>query len=73
MAWTDADYKFVCINVASYGTASDSEIFKTSQMGGFLTNSLIFPPGGICQMMMTEISFHSLSLAMKRLDLEIIF
>lgn len=28
MAWTDADYKFVNIDVGSYGTASDSEIIK---------------------------------------------
>nr|XP_026484868.1 uncharacterized protein LOC113392584 [Vanessa tameamea] len=33
MALTDADYKFVYIDVGSYGTASDSEIFKTSEMG----------------------------------------
>lgn len=32
MAWTDADYNFVYID-GSYGTASDSEIFKTSKMG----------------------------------------
>lgn len=28
MAWTDADYKFVYIDIGSYGTSSDSEIFK---------------------------------------------
>ena len=46
MAWTDADYKFVYIDVGSYGTASDSEIFKTSEMGKRLSeNRLNIPPG----------------------------
>lgn len=74
MAWTDADYKFVYIDVGSYGTASDSEIFKTSDMGKRLSeNQLNIPSGKHLQMMMTEMSFHSLSLVMKRLDLEITF
>lgn len=46
MAWTDADYKFVYIDVGSYGTSSDSEVFKTSNMGKRLTeNQLNIPPG----------------------------
>lgn len=33
MAWVDADYKFVCVDVGSYGSSSDSSIFKQSNMG----------------------------------------
>jgi len=73
MSWTDADYKFVYIGVGSDETASDSEIFNTSQMGKRLSDNQLNMPGGICQMIMTEMSFHSLSLVMKRLDLEITF
>ncbi|XP_015376293.1 PREDICTED: putative nuclease HARBI1 [Diuraphis noxia] len=46
MAWTDADYKFVYIDVGSYGTASDSEIFKTSEMGKRLSENQLNIPSG---------------------------
>lgn len=46
MAWTDADYKFVYIDVGSYGTASDSEIFKTSEMGKRLSENRLNIPSG---------------------------
>lgn len=46
MAWTDADYKFVYIDVGSYGTASDSEIFKTSEMGKRLSEDQLNIPSG---------------------------
>ena len=36
MAWTDSDYKFVYIDVGFYGTASDSQIIKTSEMSRWL-------------------------------------
>lgn len=46
MAWTDADYKFVHIDVGAYGSSSDSEIFKSSQMGKrLLENKLNIPSG----------------------------
>ncbi|KAF0715432.1 Uncharacterized protein FWK35_00024167 [Aphis craccivora] len=48
MAWTDADYKFVYIDVGSYGTASDSEIFKTSQMGKRLSDKQLNILFGMC-------------------------
>jgi hypothetical protein len=44
MAWTDADYKFVYLDVGSYGTGSDSEIFRTSEIGKRLAaNQLNIP------------------------------
>lgn len=46
MAWTDAYYKFVYIDVGSYGTASDSEIFKTSEMGKRLFENRLNIPSG---------------------------
>ena len=33
MAWVDAEYKFVCVDISSYGSSSDSSIFKQSNMG----------------------------------------
>ena len=41
-----ADYKFVYIDVGFYGTASDSEIFKTSQMGKRLSDNQLNIPFG---------------------------
>ena len=34
MAWVDSDYKFVFVDIGSYGSSSDSNIFKNSNMGG---------------------------------------
>lgn len=46
MAWTDADYKFAHIDVGAYGNSSDSEIFKSSQMGKlFIENRHNIPSG----------------------------
>lgn len=40
----NADYKFVYVDIGSYGTDSDSEIFRTSQMGKRLSaNQLNIP------------------------------
>lgn len=33
MAWTDADYKFIFIDVTAYGSSGDSQIFKDSMIG----------------------------------------
>lgn len=42
MAWVDADYKFVAIDVGSFGTCRDSEIFSNSNIGRCLVaNQLI--------------------------------
>lgn len=46
MAWTDADYKFVHIDVGAYGSSSDSEIFKSSQMGKLLIENRLNIPSG---------------------------
>lgn len=46
MAWTDADYKFVCIDVGAYGHSNDSEVFKNSNMGRrFQEKSFNIPNG----------------------------
>lgn len=33
MAWVDADYKFVYIDVGANGAAGDASIFQNSNMG----------------------------------------
>lgn len=44
MAWTDADYKFIYIDVGAYGGSCDSSVFKNSNMGIRLEeNSLNIP------------------------------
>ncbi|KAJ8720826.1 hypothetical protein PYW08_006291 [Mythimna loreyi] len=46
MTWTDADYKFVSIDVGAFGTSSDSEIFKSSNMSKrLIANQLDIPDG----------------------------
>lgn len=46
MAWTDADYKFVCVDVGAYGGSADSDIFKNSNMGKkFVENKFNVPIG----------------------------
>lgn len=46
MAWTDADYKFIYVDVGAYGGSCDSNIFKNSKMGKkFLGNDFNVPSG----------------------------
>lgn len=44
MAWTDANYKFVAIDVGAFGTSSDSEIFKNSNMAKRLARNQLNIP-----------------------------
>jgi hypothetical protein len=46
MAWVDADYKFVFIDVGSLGGMSDSTVFKESKMGQMLENNKLNIPEG---------------------------
>lgn len=45
MAWVDAEYKFVCVDIGSYGSSSDSSIFKQSNMGRRLEQNNFNIPG----------------------------
>jgi hypothetical protein len=38
MAWIDADYKFIFVDIGSYGSSNDSTIFRHSNMGKKLEN-----------------------------------
>lgn len=38
MAWVDADYKFIFVDIGSYGSASDSNVFRHSTLGRKLEN-----------------------------------
>lgn len=44
MAWVDADYKFVFIDVGSFGSMSDSIIFQESKMGLMLKRNRLNIP-----------------------------
>lgn len=46
MAWVDADYKFIYIDVGSQGSASDSTILKKSNTGRRLQGNLLNIPIG---------------------------
>lgn len=46
MAWVDADYQFVYIDVGSYGAASDSRVFLNSNMAKRLEENLLKIPSG---------------------------
>lgn len=46
MAWVDADYKFIYIDVGSYGSASDSTVFKNSNTGRRHQDNLLNIPIG---------------------------
>jgi hypothetical protein len=46
MAWVDAEYNFVFIDVGSLGAMSDSIIFKESKMGQMLENNTFNIPEG---------------------------
>jgi hypothetical protein len=46
MAWVDADYQFVYIDVGSYSAASDSSAFSNSNMGNRLEENLLKIPNG---------------------------
>lgn len=48
MAWVDADYQFVYIDIGAYGAASDSTIFLNSNMGKRLQNNTLEIPIGRC-------------------------
>jgi hypothetical protein len=37
-AWVDADYKFIFVDIGSYGSSSDATIFRNSNMGKKLEN-----------------------------------
>jgi hypothetical protein len=38
MAWVDADYKFIFVDIGSYGSSSDATIFRISNIGKKLKN-----------------------------------
>lgn len=46
MAWVDADYKFIFIEVGSLGSMADSTIFKESKMGQMLAQNKLNIPAG---------------------------
>lgn len=46
MAWVDADYEFVFVDIGAYGSSSDSTIFKNSKIGkGLEQDTLNIPKG----------------------------
>ncbi|VDI24900.1 Hypothetical predicted protein [Mytilus galloprovincialis] len=51
MALVDADYKFIWLSVGSYGSASDSQIFRDSELRPMLEDgTLDLPPPSLFQM-----------------------
>lgn len=48
MAWVDAEYKFVFVDIESYGSAADPTIFKQSAMGVKLENDQLNIPPDRC-------------------------
>ncbi|KAM4018808.1 uncharacterized protein ACNLHF_006456 [Anomaloglossus baeobatrachus] len=54
MAITDADYKFISVDIGAYGRSNDSQVFKMSPMGRRIYgNTFDFPPArplpGTCE------------------------
>ena len=45
MAFVDADYRFIYIDVGNYGSNGDSVIFKNSSLGEAFTGQLLNIPG----------------------------
>ncbi|KAJ8969855.1 hypothetical protein NQ317_005149 [Molorchus minor] len=45
LALVDADYKFIAVEVGSYGRNSDGGIFNKSNIGTMLENNLLHVPG----------------------------
>jgi len=46
LALVDHSYKFMAVDVASYGTEGDAGIFAKSPLGNKLSKAIKFPPLG---------------------------
>lgn len=44
LAMVDANYKFLLVDIGSYGKEGDAGIFNKSEMGKLITNGSFFPP-----------------------------
>ena len=45
MAWVDADYRFVFVDIGDYGSQSDGAVFKNSHLGQQFINEELDIPG----------------------------
>ena len=45
MAWVDADYRFVFVDIGDYGSQSDGAVFKNSHLGQQFINGQLDIPG----------------------------